>query len=805
MNALRIAFRQLIKTPGYTAIAVLTLALGIGVNTSMFSTVEALLFRDAPYPEPSQLVVLSSATRSNPKQQNFSEQEVREIRAQATEFSSIASVSSNYVALADGDAPAERLLAVGFSREMMETFRTQPMLGRAFAPEEFSGGGARVALLFERFWRNRFAADPGVIGRTLRLDGEAVTIIGVMPDRFDYRAFWGNVALCRPLLLTHEQEMVRGYRIIQLVGRLRPGVTPAAAAAQLAPLAQGMEKRFPLDYPGLRFRLMSMQEASMGELGRGLSWMLLGLSTFVLLIACANLANLQLARATAAAREFAIRAALGASRARLVFQQLTESVMLSTAGGALGLVVALWINSFLESRIDIDGAPGFPIVLDVRILLITLGVSLLTGVVFGLAPALIASRTGMNETLKTQARGSTGGRGHHRMRQALIVGEVALALILLAGATMMNRGFKRLIDRPLGWDSEKILTSTFSISETRYPTPEKRVDLFRKLEAGMARLPGVEKVALATSLPIFNFTADRPVFVDGPAAAGQAPNPLASHVMVTPDFFATLGIPLLEGRDFPPEMKSDGPSYILVNESLAHKFWPNQSAVGKRLGTHTDQGDTWSEVIGVVRDVENASSINPTSTRFTVYRSLAKEPWAYVNLAVRSENPAALVESVRKAVNEIDPNLPADQLATVRQVVDRVQHNIYLVGTLLAGFAGLGLVLAGVGLYGVTSNLVAQRTPEFGIRLALGARTQQIMADVLRHALVLGGVGLLIGLGGAWWVGLFLASLIPALHHADPGALAGVAALLLLVTLVASWFPALRATRVDPLTALRVD
>lgn len=800
---LRYAVRSLVKSPAYTAIALITLALGIGVNTSMFSVVDLLLFRAAPYPQSDRLVQLAGVTRTG-ELRAFSEQEIREITPQADGFSSLTAVGNTTYSLAEPGRPAERVYANTASSSMLETFRVQPILGRSFAAEDFVQGKNQVVLLNESYWQSRFGGDRAIVGRTLRLDGESVTVIGVLPARAEYRTFWGNVALWRPLNYSKDQLTYRGYRAFLLIGRLKDGVTAQNVAAQLAPLAVTQQKSFPQEYADLRYRVMLLPEASMDEVGRGISWMLLGLSGFVLLIACANLANLQLARATASIREFAIRAALGASRTRLITQQLTECLLLSLAGGGLGLLVAKWVNHILEQNILIGGEPGLTIPIDAPILLIALLVSTLTGIVFGVVPALFASRTDVSSALKSQARGSTSGRGQHRMRHALIIGEVALALMLLAGAAIMNRGFAKFLDHPTGWDTDRILTGTVSMPEARFDTPEKRLDFFRKVTTKLSALPGVEHVALGTSLPLFSYSSERQVFVDASAASAST-NPVASHVMITPDFFATLGIPLLQGRDIAPDLKTDGPPHILVSESLARQFWPNDSALGRRLGAVNNGTTTWYEIIGVVSDVDCAANIGKPPTKLTVYRPIVQEAWSFINIAVRSAHPETLNDTVLRAFAEIDPDLPVDQLGTIRQFVQRTQHNLVVVAQMLIGFAILGLVLAAVGLYGVISNIVVQRTSEFGIRLALGAQPGDVLSNVLNRGMQLTVIGLGLGLVGAYGLGRFLASFMPQLAIADPASLAVVSVLLFLVTVIASWLPARRATKVDPMIALRAE
>ncbi|HWA86789.1 MAG TPA: ABC transporter permease [Opitutus sp.] len=806
---MRHALRSLAKSPGYTAVALLTLALGIGVNTSMFSVVDALLFRSAPFPEPDQLVQIVASTRTT-EQQPFSYIELREIRAQAASFSALTTIGYTAYSVSEPGQPAERLAGVTVSADFFPTFRIPPLIGRAFAAQEYEPGRNQVVLLSYAFWQERFGGSPDALGRTLRLDGENVTIIGVMPPRFDYRMLWGGVAFWRPLNFTKDQTVWRDYRAFDLIGRLAPGATPARAAAELAPVAAAQEKAHPESYSGMRYRALPLHEAVMDKLGRRISWMLLGLAGFVLLIACANLANLQLARATAGLRELAIRAALGASRRRLIFQQLIESILLALGGGLLGLALAFTLNRVVDRNLTLGGeGGGLHIRLDPQILLLTLGVSLVTGMLFGIAPAWFASRTDVNAALKQQSRGASPGRGHHRVRQALIIAEVALALVLLGGAAILQRGFARLLDHETGWDADRIVTARLPIPETRIDTDAKRIELFRRIERRLATIPGVEHSALATSLPIFSYNGERQILVEGQTPGDAALLPSAFHVMVSSDFFATLGLRLVEGRLFAPEVKADGPRVIVINESLARRLWPGQSALGRRIGSMDSGKAYWAEVIGVVRDVEPAAATRDPSTPYVIYKPLAHEPWSYAFVVARAApgllRAEGLGETLRRAIAEVDPDLALTDTGTVSQLADRQQHNLILAAQTLTGFAVLGLVLAAVGLYGVISNLVAQRTGEFGIRLALGAQPANVLALVLRHGLGLCAIGLLIGLAGAYALGRFLASLLPRLASPDPLTLLGVAAVLFATAALACWLPARRATKVDPLVALRTE
>lgn len=804
MHALRHAFRRLVSSPAYTAIALLTLALGIGVNTSMVSLVNTLLFRSAPYPRSEELVQLSATTR-NGEQRSFSEQEIREMRGQARDLAALTALSFDRVPWVEPGQPAERINVAQFTNEMTEVYQVPPLLGRPFLPDEFAQGKNQVALLNEWFWRTRFNSDPQIVGRNLRLSGETVTVVGVMPARFDYKLFWGNIALFRPINFTPDQLAFRAYRNFLLIGRLKPGAAVGGIGAQLSALATRQEKEFPQEYPGIHYRAIPLREAVMDDVGRAISWTLLGLAGFILLIACANLANLQLARATASIRDQAIRAALGASRRRLILQQLTESVLLSSVGGALGFVVAGWINELLERNILLGEAPGLEIVMERPVVITAIVVSLATGVIFGIMPALLASRTDVNSALKSQSRGSTASRGHQRLRHALIVGEIALALVLLGGAAVMNRGFLKMLERRVGWDTAKITTAPLPLPESRYPTPQKRIELYDKLTARLQALPGVEHAALATSLPLFGYGPDRPVFSERLGGADRTDSPAASHVMVSSDYFATMGITLLQGRLFTPDVKADGPLQIVVNQSLAQRFWPGENPIGKRLGAVDNKKTEWREVIGVVSDVEAAISIANPSTKLTVYRPLAQEAWGFVNVVLRGANPASLTAAMRRAIADVDPDLSVDQSGTVGEIATRANHNLVVVAQTMEAFAILGLALAAVGLYGVISNIVVQRTGEFGVRLALGAAPRNLLTHVLGRGLRLAAIGLIIGVVGAWGLTRFLATTMPRLAEADPLTFAGISLVLLAVALLACWFPARRATKVDPMIALRAE
>lgn len=804
MHPFRLALRQLTQSPGFTLLALLTLGLGIGVNTSMFSILDALLFRSGPFPTPDRIVQVTATTPGG-KLGAFSAQELRELAGGSAGFAAATPYGHTQFALSEPGRPAERLSAGVTTEHFFETFGVRPMLGRPFTAEECQPGRNTVVVLSHSAWKARFGGREDILGQTLRLDGQTVTVIGVMPPSFDYRPLFLGAQLWRPLNYTRDQLEWRDYRVFSLFARLAGGETAASAALRLRTVADLQQQAHPELYGGLHYVVTPLREALTDPLNRRIAWMLFGLAVFVLLIACANLANLQLARATTRAREYAIRAALGASRRRLLAQQLLESVLLALAGGGLGLLLAWVTNRAVERSFVVAGAPGLSVTLDPTILGLTLAISLLTGILFGLVPAWIGSRADVNSALKQQSRGSTASRGHHRLRHGLIVLEVALATILLGGAAVMHRGFAAFLHQETGWDTHAIATTTLPVPETRISEDAKRVEFYRALEERLKSLPGVEKAAIATSLPVEGYNGARQILLDGQSPSSAAVAPTAFHVMVTADYFETLGIGLLEGRRFDASLQADSPRVVLVNASLARQLWPGRSPVGQRLGSIDSGKVYWAEVIGVVEDVEAAGAHSHPSTRFHVYKPLIFEPWSYVHLVVRSTAPGSVGPLLPRAVAAIDPELPVTPGYTVAEIVDFQQRNLHLAARVLTGFALLGLVLAAVGIFGVISNVVAQRRGEFGVRLALGAVPRDILALVLRQGMTMTAAGLAFGLVGAWGLSRFLGRLMPRLVEPDLLALGLVAVLLGLAAAIACFLPARRATRADPLEALRQE
>jgi putative ABC transport system permease protein len=814
MNSVALAVRTLLKAPAFTSVAFVTLALGIGVNTSMYTLMDVLLFRAAPFPEPDRLVTIRG-TSPQSRSDNFSFVEIEEMRDLAARsaaggtkapLESLTSLGWVGDALSEPGRPAEQLTAIDATADLFTTFRVQPYLGRPFTAEEGVPGPNRVALLSFELWQSRFGADPAVIGRTLRLNAEAVSVIGVMPAGFGYPMLFGKVDLWRPITMARSLVDDRNFRYFQAIGRLGPGVSHVQLEARLTPLAARWAQDYPKDSAGRGFDVMELHKSTMDSAGVMIVWLLMGLAGSVLLIACANLANLQLARATARGKDLAIRSALGASRTRLIFHQLTECMVLAVGGGMGGLLVATLVNSALGRAIRIGDAGSLPLPIDGRILAASFLVSVVAGIAFGLLPAWLASRNDVVTTLKQQSRGSTSGRGQRLARQGLIVAEVALALALLAVAGVMIRGFEAMLRKDAGWDTGRVLTANIGLPEqSTYDTEDKRRVAIDKLERSLAQIPGAEQTAICSTPPLFGYSRTGPIQVEGQTPEDPLHQPTAGYFMVGSGFFATLGIPLREGRLFPPDLRADHPPLVVIGESLARRFWPHESAIGKRIGDRDKGKVVWREVIGVVRDISFPLNLANPDTVLQVYKPLVQEPWGYLFVLVRGPAPASFKEQVRRAVADLDRDVAVQQMYTVAEASHQYQHNLMVINNTLGGFALLGLVLAAVGLYGVISNLVANRTAEFGIRLALGARQADVLALVLGSGVKLTLAGLVVGAGLAYALIRLLGTEMPRMAAADPTTLALVVVVLSVVALFACYWPARRATRVDPVEALRAE
>ncbi len=795
MNDLRFALRQLLKNPGFAAVAILTLALGIGVNTSMFSGLHSLLMPDEPYPEADRLV---RVFRTSPHSQRWphSPANFLDQREQNAIFSHMAATTSRSANLSEAGQPAERLRLELVTADLIPMLGIQPKLGRAFQPEENQPGRNDRVLLNHAFWLRRFNADPAVIGRTLRLDGVPVTVVGVMPPEFSDRQGWSSADLIRPLAFSDAESAVRGNHYLDVFARLKPGVTLGQANAGLTTLAARLREAFPENNSDSSLRVEGLAQSRMDPRGRTMLWMILGLAGFVLLIACANLANLQFARTALRSRELAIRGALGAPRGRLVRQLLTESLLLAVFGGLLGLLFAHGTNQWLLQRLTEDGRPALRLELNVAVLGFAFAAATVSGLAFGLLPAWLASRADLNTVLKQGARDSGAGSGRSWLRNGLIVGQVGLALMLLVGAGLVIDGLNRFSGADPGWRVDGLYSGRLNLPGATYPDAKARRAFAERLQQKLAELPGVESAAVANSLPLSGARSHLSIQIE--ASATAVSSTLSGLATVSPGYFATVGIRLREGREFGPFDTSDRPAVVVINDSFARACWPNESALGRRIG----QPGAWQEIVGVVADVRSATDAGQPTSRFQCYRPLAQDPTSGLAVAVRGQVTA---EALRRAVTELDPDLPLSEAGAVRATVDRFFGQTAVAGWLLATFAGLGLLLAALGTYGVVAGFVGQRTREIGVRMALGARIRDVLWLVLGRGLRLTAGGLVIGSLGAIGLARILASIMPGLKPNAPGVFVAAGGLLLTAALLACWIPARRAARVDPTEALKSE
>jgi putative ABC transport system permease protein len=788
MNDLKFAFRQLLKNPGFTAVAVLTLALGIGVNTSMFSGLQSVLLPELPYPDADRLV---RVFHTSPHSQRWphSPADFLDQRDQSTVFEAMAATTSRRFNLSEPGQPAEQVRAVLASPGLVTMIGVAPEIGRSFLPEEGQPGGDNVVVLNHEFWVRRFSADPGIVGRTLRLDGESVTVVGVMPARFTTREQWSSVDLLRPLAFSDNDRNARGNHYLDVFARLKPGISLAQGNAAVETLAARLRSEHPDTNTGTGFRMEPMASARMDPRGRIMLWLILGLAGFVLLIACANLANLQFARTALRSKELAIRGALGAQRGRLVRQLLTENLLLALIGGALGLLLAHWTNQWLVRTLTEDGRPLLTTSMNAGVLTFAFLVSAFSGLAFGLLPAWMSSRSDLNMVLKQSTRG--GGSSQHRLRNALIVSQVALALMLLTGAGLVVSGLRAFGQADPGW---RLSTGHLGLPSAAYPDNQRRIAFVDRLQDRLASLPGVERAAVANALPVSGSRSHTGINVEGVEDSGSPR--LRSLNFVSPGYFATLGIRLVEGREFTRSDIAGRPDVIIVNRELARTYWPNGSALGHRIGNP----GSWQEIVGVVEDIRSATDVGEPTTRLQSYRPLGQEPQSGLAIAVRGNVPA---DALRRAVAELDPDLPLSRAGTVRATVDQFFGQASVAGWLLGAFAALGLLLAALGTYGVIAGFVNQRTIEIGVRMALGAQIRNVLWLVLGKGLRLTIIGVSIGLLGAVGLARALASLAPGLKANLPVVFLSVSGLLLIVALIACWLPARRAARVDPMEALR--
>ncbi len=802
---LRQAALSLVKSPGFALLAIGTLSLGIGANTAMFNVLKTMVLKPVPYADAPALDRFFRATPQNPDG-NFSAADFRDLQRAADGYGQVAAYAIGTASLAGPGRPAEMAETVRVTPNFLGLLGIQPQLGRDFRPGEDTPGSDRVVILSQRTWRGRFGARPEAIGGTIRVDGVPHQIIGVLPDSFNDWRHLGWVDFFRPLALDPAQAADRSGTSLRVLGRRAATLPRADTDGYVAGLGARLAAEYPEANTASTWRTESLQSTVAGRSSKDVLPLLIGLSGFVLLIACSNLANLLLVRTMTRAREFAVRAALGASRLQLLRPLVAEALVLALAGGAGALLVAQWVGHWLAQRSTGDNGEQVIFTVDWPVFGWALGAALVTAVGFGLAPALFALRLDLNHTLKSGGRGTTGGRGHQRFRSVLIAGQFALAMVLLAGAGLFIRGLDDLNNRRAGWDSSQLVSGTFVLPVATYGTPEQINAFHRRALERLEALPGVASAGLASSSPFIDWSNSRKFLVEGRERPERGREPLAVINAVTPHYLESVGTRLLSGRAFGEQDRAGAPRTYLINQAMATGLFAGENPVGRRLALAGTPGDESGEIVGVVADVQ---SNTPATNRITyqLYLPMAQEPARHNELFVRASGvaPAALVADIRSLMTGLDQDLPVRELQSADLTVNRANYQLAVLRDMLASFAVLGLGLAALGIYGVIARAMAQRRGEFAIRLALGAGARDVTRLVLASGVRLALVGAALGLLGALGVARLLASGFPGMALNSVSVLAGTALLLVAVALLACWLPARRAAQVDAIDALRAD
>jgi putative ABC transport system permease protein len=800
------SLRMLLKRPALTLVAIVAIALGIGANTAIFSVVNAVLLQPLPYEEPQQLVMLATEQRNQALdgRGSFSVPDLLDVQKSSKTLEYVATYQGSGTMITEGGEP-ERVLGAAVSADYFPLLRVKPVLGRVFTRDEDKPGAQSVIVISYGLWQRRFGGDPNIIGREVDLGGKS-TVIGIMPAGFQFplsdepQDYWDPIFAST--FMTKETREERANRFLSVIGRLKPGVTVEQAKADLDLLSRQVEQQSPQSNTNVIFNAVSMHEDVTRDY-RGALLVMLGAVGLVLLIACANVANLLLARAAARQKEVAIRMALGASRGRIASQLLTESLVLSLAGGIAGTLLATWAMKLLVTYGPADVPRLHDVSLNAPVLLFTFLISILTGVFFGLAPALQASKPDPNNTLKQDGRGLTHG-GRNRMRAALIVSEVALSLMLLVGAGLLIHSFWRLLRTDAGFDPKSVLALDIPLSRATYKTDEQRATAFQQLVERMKTVPGVRDVSVVSNVPLTDQDIEISFQVEGRQPYKPGEEAVADYTVAGGDYFRTMNIAVTRGRVFSEQDTPTSPKVLVVSNAFVKRYFPNEDPIGRRI-VFDGPNKIAREIVGVVGDVRRKGLDREAQPE--MYVSFVQSPERRMNVVMRTETRDAseLTSAARAKVKEFNPN----------QIIWRTQTLEYLLGNsvaprrfnmmLLGIFAGVALVLAAVGLYGVMSYSVSWRIHEIGIRMALGANRADVLRLVVRQGMTMTVIGVALGLVGAFLLSRVLRSLLYGVTPTDPLTFAGVSAVLLTVALLACLIPARRATRVDPIVALRTE
>jgi len=800
VSDVRYALRSLLRRPAFTIIAVLTLAVGIGANTAMFSAVNALLLKPLPWPGLDRVV----AIWDNSPSRGYVHNEVTaanylDWQAQSQSFEQLALYGWWSANLSGTDTP-ERVQGFFVTANYLDALGVKPIIGRNFLPEENQPDRDTVAIISHSLWQRRFGGDPNILSKTIKANGYVLNIIGVLPEHFNYPK-GGEIYV--PLEFTPQLVKNRRMHGYYVVGRLKPGVSIKSAQSEIDNITARLEQQYPNDNAGWGATVFPIVADTVRAYDTVL-WVVMAAVAFVLLIVCANVANLMLARASGRQREIALRAALGASRWRIVRQLLTESVIVALLGGALGVLIAFWGIDALRAANPGDAArfaPGWhQLGLNFTVLAFTLGVSLLSGIVFGLAPALQVSKPNLNDSLKEGSRQTSGSS--HRLRSSLVVVEIAVSLVLLVGAGLAVRTFLALLKTDPGFNPDNLLTLNIVLPRAKYTDNAKRSAFYTELIQRVKSTPGVESAAAVNYLPLGQSNSSDAYLVEGEPEPAPEQENLGRYRVCTPDYFQTMGIRVVKGRAFTDQDNAGAPPVIIVNEALARKHWPNGEAVGKRIRWNAPLAKApWIQIVGVVQDVKHELNIPVTPEYYLPY---AQDVWGAMVVVARTKvDPGSLASALRQQVWAIDADQAVFDVRTMQEVRS-ISVSMYSSGSVMLGiFAGLALLLASIGIYGVMAFAVTQRTQEIGIRMALGARSADVLKLVVKHGMKLALIGMVLGLAGSWALTRFMKRLLFGVEATDLLTFSVVSAFLLLAAFVACYLPARRATKVDPLVALR--
>ena len=794
---LRYAVRSFLKRPGFLVIAVATLALGIGATTAMFTVVNSVLLRPLQFPEPERIVLFEGINPSKGiKQSNMSIPDILDWQAQSQSFEQIAAFLPWGIILSGGDE-SERVRATYASAEFFPLFRTNAVQGRVLQAADMQPGAEPVVVLSHGLWQRRFGGAANVVNTKVILGGKPVTVAGIMPAGFTY-PYDSELWLAFPL---DPKDEPRDNRYISVVTRLKPNVSMAQAQAEMDTISQRLAQNYHETNTGWSVQLFELRERLVGELRPSLL-ILLGAVAFVLLIACANVANLLLARAAYRQQEIAVRTALGASRMRVVRQLLTESVLLSVVSGLLGLALSIWLVKLLIAITPPDSPRTEEIGIDVRVFAFALGIAVLAGLLFGLFPALQTSRPNLNEMLKDTGRRGSDSGSRNRVGGLLIVSEIAVSFVLLAGAGLLIKSFLNLREINPGFIADNVLVMRLSLPPGKYTEDPARAQMYKELIDSVKATPGVQSAGATLSLPLGGdtFNLFRGIIREGRPMTPEEQTD-AQNLVITPDYFQVLQIPLKAGRFFTDQDNLQSTKVVIINEKLARELWPNENPIGRRFSVWRDEKFS-REVVGVVGDTKQSLDKDPANQMYIPY---AQDPtWSSLALVVRTAGePGALAASVREAIRAVDKGTPAYNVRTMNDVVSRSAAPRRTPMLLLSAFAGVALFLAMLGIYGVSSYYVTQRTHEIGVRMALGAQIVDVLKLVLQRAMLLAIVGIGIGTVGAIAVTRYLTTLLFGVKPIDVVTFIAVAIALAVVVFVACLIPARRAAKIDPLEALR--